>query len=148
MKTTLIILTILFLQSCCTKKECDYNLKPFLIVQLKNFDSDELLYSSVSSFDLVTKSLVNVEEFSESNAEIRLSSQGQKELRDQFFVIDTPVSSDTIYNVAYELYTYKTENCNKCFPLGAKKLTVTTFRNFSYFYKGQQYFKDTFTIEK
>lgn len=104
------------------------------------------------SFDARTKSLVSTLDSRSSNissGDLTVSSlEYKKEMRDQFFVIQTPISSDTIYNIAYELFTYQTENCNSCFLIPSKKLKVIAFRDFSYYYKGQQYFNDTLTIYK
>ena len=151
MRTIIIILTIILLDSCCTKKKCADNYEPFISVKLKNFTSDEFLQSKLFSYDVMTKSLINTIELRNSNTsigEFRVSSlEHKKEMREQFFVIQTPVSSDTIYNITYELYTYQIK-CNSCFPTGPEKVTVTAFRNFSYYYKGQQYFNDTLTINK
>lgn len=153
MKFKFIFLTLVFLSGCCTKKYCQDNYRPFIKIILKNFTLDDLSKTRLFVFDKTTKTLLNsftanLVTYESNDGTFRISSDDpNKEIRDQFFVIQTPTTSDTIFGTSYELYTYRIK-CNSCFPFGSEKKTVTAFRNFSFQYKGQEFFTDSLTITK
>lgn len=146
-------IALVLFSGCCTKKYCPDNYRPSIKVILKNFTLDDLSKTKFFAFDKTTKSLLysyttNLVTYGANDGTFSISSPDLiKELRDQFFVIQTPTTSDTITGTSYELYTYRIK-CNSCFPFGSEKKTVTSFKNFSFQYKGQEYFTDSLTITK
>lgn len=153
MKNILIYISVCFLAyACCTKKDCDQENTPEIVIKLDGFNPSDL--SKVSIVLLDTSSFEKIDSVTftnESNIyQIYDWILGNKkiEIKDYSYIIKTNVSADTINKVKYEKYS-KTIKCNSCFPFGDGSATVIDYRGFSFLHGSTKYNdKDTLMIKK
>jgi hypothetical protein len=144
MKYFFYLIIFLTVTGCCTKKKC----AGYITITLVSFTQTELSQTSVDIYEAGSNLLVQ-------SYSAGITVQGQttiispdhtKEMRNFYFVIKTPVTTDTIYKINYEIFTQKI-NCNTCFPIPQKE-TIKSFGNFSFYHKGTPYFSTELTINK
>lgn len=151
------------ISSCCTKKGCSevqnspniyltfngfqagYNeldyIRPFLYSNADNSLIDSSYNSYPISFNAYNIS--NLLEYFPSESAFQ-DYEFFDELKENYIVIKTPVSSDTIYQFDFSVEQSKAR-CNPC----DKKTDRYTIQNFSFFHKGTQNFDgDTVLIQK
>jgi hypothetical protein len=153
MKNILIFISICLLgNACCTKKDCDQENTPEIVIKLDGFNSSDLTKVSIILLDLNSiEKIDSISFFTESNI-YKISKwilEDKKiEIKDYSYIIKTNVSADTINHINYEKYS-KTIKCNSCFPFGDGSATVINYRGFSFQHVHTKYNdNDTLVIKK
>jgi hypothetical protein len=144
-------MTLLFLAGCCTKKKCSGQ-DPFIAITLTSFTIDELLQTTLDTYEVGSNSLVGscsaCVSVKNNEGLITIGSpDSNKEMREFYFVIKNPARTDTIYDINYELFN-QVIKCNSCFLFISQKEKIKSYGNFSFCHKGTQYFSETLTINK
>lgn len=157
MKRYTFLVTILFftvvLNSCCTKKDCDAEYHPEIVINFEDFTTSNLvnlaIYLTDKSNNAIKDSVISNYYSNTVRINNRLLSNGESEIKNYNYIIKTIIgTTDTITNISYEAYSYKI-NCNKCFLVINDKEIVNDYKDFSYQHKGKKYFRgDILTIQK
>lgn len=141
--TILILSTIL--SSCCTKKDCDNEYFPQIIIKYQGFTDDELDEKQVMIAEKESFSVIDSVETNYPKDEIEIdkwvlnSAFDEKlEIKDYNFILKLKDRCDTLYNICYERYSEQIK-CNKCFPFGNGDATVTNYRDLNFTYKDSLY---------
>lgn len=154
MKKTLLFILILYiifsLASCCTKMGCLGAYYKEIIIVFRGAS----LNSLIKEYDKNSGQLLNSYSISELSAPLndsiakigfQFTHMDSFYLNQRFFVINSPLETDTISNINYQS-THHTIICNRC---PGDNQQITDIVNFSYTFKGHTYSdKDTIFISQ
>lgn len=139
-----LLLFLVSISACCTKKECVSVINgPDIKVSFQNFSAAEISKAKIYFLDklsnqILDSSAVNLDEFVVINeAFIPSYSAEVLELKKYYFVVQTPVSSDTIHKFNFSTTADKVK-CNTCF-LARDIVNVSEINHFEMYHKGIKY---------
>ncbi|MFN6947221.1 MAG: hypothetical protein ACK4ND_19945 [Cytophagaceae bacterium] len=151
-KVFLLLAASFFLHACCTKKHCEEEYNPAILI--KFIDSNYPDPYEVTVFLLDKTSLQKIDSASFSQVReyfiIGSTTMGNRkiELKNYSFLLETDVTSDTITGIDYQRYS-KEIKCNNCLLIDDGKMTVFKYKDFIYKHDQSEYSdNDTLVIKR
>lgn len=154
MKIRAVILNLLVcgaLSACCTKKDCDAEYHPQIIIRLQNFTSSDIQSTKIYIQDKTTflvkdsvsmhyaSAIISLDKAVIENSSLR--NQGF-ELKDFAYKVRVgETMTETLQAITYEQFTRQVD-CNSCFPAGNGSAVVKDFKDFNFSYRGKLYYRD------
>jgi len=122
---------LLFATSCCTKKECEFSVRPDLSIHVQGFTKEEKENSQLYRYNVSNPGFMDsvtvYQDYYDAFSDIYLADSIF------WYVIRIGDRKDTIDNIRFDVIT-ETVRCNSCFPpgTGSGKEERTRYVNLRY----------------
>ena len=140
--------------SCCTKKDCDQDYFPKIIIEYTGINDSILIEKMIYVLDKKTLKLIDSAEISNHNNCFVIDKWfmndmfgDKREFKQYDYVVKISDRLDSLTDIKYERTT-EIIDCNDCFPVGDGSAMITNFTNLEFKINQEIYLgNDTVTIE-
>lgn len=135
---TFLALFFLFISSCCTKKYCDEDIFPQIVVEYRAIDNNSITNKAIYILDKETSVAIDSVKYNYFDNQFTINKWlmddvfgDKREFNQYCFVLKINSQCDTIKEINYDR-TSEQITCNSCFPFGDGSATVTNHENLSF----------------
>lgn len=138
------------MSACCSKVDCGLEYAPpTILITFEGYDETDFENYKIKVLDkngtVVQSQNRLVYNFKDDIYDSMLDNGS---LKDFDYVIETDVSSDTIFNFSFDAVATESDCGNNCFLRKEKPRFFTRYQNYSYVYEGVQYGQAEVTLVK